>query len=253
MSETNAINDHMEVNGPVRGSSEPMAGRCGRKLRGTDPPRYCTKYPSDGRTACKFHGGASLAGVSSPSFKTGRHSKYMPKPLMERHESRLADIQAVRKLDEEIVMLDGRISDLCERLSTGERGTVWDDMQASVNEFTEAFDGWRTSQSGEREAKAAALFASLESIKAIAAKGKETEQAWRDLDAAIHSKAKITAIEAKRMADMGEIATRDEVKTLVLQIVNVVKDRVTDPQTLRLISNDLMPVLGNPHKVIGVK
>lgn len=172
---------------------------------------------------------------------------------MERHESRLADIQAVRKLDEEIVMLDGRISDLCERLSTGERGTVWDDMQASVGEFQEAFDGWRTSQAGEREAKAAALFASLESIKAIAAKGKETEQAWRDLDAAIHSKAKITAIEAKRMADMGEIATRDEVKTLVLQIVNVVKDHVTDPQTLRLISNDLMPVLGNPHKVIGGK
>jgi hypothetical protein len=253
MSETSTTNEPMELERPQRGSAEPMAGRCGRKLRGTNPPRYCVKYPSDGRTACKYHGGASLAGVSSPSFKTGRHSKYMPKPLMERHEARLADIQAVKRLDEEIVMLDTRISDLCERLSTGERGTVWDDMQSSVGDFQEAFDAWRTSQQGEREAKAAALFGALESIKAIAAKGKETEQAWRDLDAAIHSKAKITAIEAKRMADMGEIATRDEVKLMVLRIVNVVKDHVTDPQTLRLISNDLVPVFGNPHAIGGLK
>lgn len=40
-----------------RGSAEPIPGRCGAKLRGTNPARYCMLYPKPGGTRCtRFHG-----------------------------------------------------------------------------------------------------------------------------------------------------------------------------------------------------
>lgn len=40
------------------GSPEPVDGRCGAKLRGSDPPRYCLLYPAPGSARCsRFHGG----------------------------------------------------------------------------------------------------------------------------------------------------------------------------------------------------
>lgn len=41
-----------------RGSAEPIPGRCGARLRGTDPPRYCKLHPVPGGARCtRFHGG----------------------------------------------------------------------------------------------------------------------------------------------------------------------------------------------------
>ena len=197
----------------------------------------CQAPAVSGRTVCYHHGGASLVGAANPQFKHGRHSKYLPQPLAERHEERLARIEIVKRLDEEISLLDARISELCEQLTTGERGTVWDDLLALI-------DDAQTPDEHGRTMDAAAIITAL---RPIADKGKSNVQAWRDLDAAIHSKAKITATEAKRAADAGEIATRDEVRTLVLQIVNVVKDHVSDAAQLRSISNDLAIVLQGPR------
>lgn len=34
---------------------------------------------------CRMHGGKALAGIAWPSFKDGRHSKYLPAGLMGRY------------------------------------------------------------------------------------------------------------------------------------------------------------------------
>lgn len=39
-----------------RGSPEPIEGRCAARLRKTDPPRYCTRWPLRGASRCKTHG-----------------------------------------------------------------------------------------------------------------------------------------------------------------------------------------------------
>ena len=53
--------------------------RCGAKNRQGNP---CQKWPIRGRNRCRNHGGKSLRGVDSPSFKNGRHSKLLPRNLM---------------------------------------------------------------------------------------------------------------------------------------------------------------------------
>ena len=37
------------------GSPEPVPGKCGSKMRGTDPPRYCTRWPKKGRNRCELY------------------------------------------------------------------------------------------------------------------------------------------------------------------------------------------------------
>ena len=55
--------------------------RCGAKNRQGNP---CQKWPIKGRTRCRNHGGKSLIGTASPSFKTGTYSKWLPRNLMGR-------------------------------------------------------------------------------------------------------------------------------------------------------------------------
>ena len=52
--------------------------RCGAKNRQGNP---CQKWPLKGRNRCRNHGGKSLRGVDSPSFKNGKHSKLLPRNL----------------------------------------------------------------------------------------------------------------------------------------------------------------------------
>ena len=53
--------------------------RCGAKNRQGNP---CQKWPIRGRNRCRNHGGKSLIGTASPSFKNGKHSKLLPRNLL---------------------------------------------------------------------------------------------------------------------------------------------------------------------------
>jgi hypothetical protein len=55
--------------------------RCGAKNRQGNP---CQKWPIKGRNRCRNHGGKSLRGMDSPSFKNGMHSKLSPRDLIAR-------------------------------------------------------------------------------------------------------------------------------------------------------------------------
>ena len=78
------INDPMNIDRPHGRNQAPAQGfvapvRCGAKNRNGNP---CQKWPLNGRTRCKNHGGKSLRGVASPSFKNGRYSKMLPRDLI---------------------------------------------------------------------------------------------------------------------------------------------------------------------------
>ena len=79
----------------VLGSEKPLEGRCGCKLRKSDPPRYCKQFPMKGMKVCEMHGAKGGAPIV-----TGLHSK------------RLAQLPEVRDRVEELRndprLLDGR-------------------------------------------------------------------------------------------------------------------------------------------------
>ena len=65
-----------------RGSIEAIDGRCGARLRRSNPPRYCKRYPVRGRKRCRLHGGTAPRGIASPHYKHGRYSRLLNSEIL---------------------------------------------------------------------------------------------------------------------------------------------------------------------------
>jgi hypothetical protein len=101
-----------------KATPHPKRPICGArtKSRGGQP---CKQTPMpNGR--CKFHGGMSLVGPASPSFKHGRRSILLKdiKGIGE-HYQRALDDPDLLSLHDEIALVDGRLSQLLEKVKTG--------------------------------------------------------------------------------------------------------------------------------------
>lgn len=61
-----------------------QARECGAKTRDGDP---CHNPPVTGANRCRMHGGKSLRGENSPTYKHGRDSRYMQAEIMRKLET----------------------------------------------------------------------------------------------------------------------------------------------------------------------
>jgi hypothetical protein len=143
-------------------------------------------------------------------------------------EEAKANKEEIKRLDDEICLVDILICKELEKFHTGERGTVWDDLQQLVI------------HANQTNATLADILPRLEDL---AAKGKKTAQAQRAVIGLIHDKAKLVGIESKRAAAMGEVATREQVRAVLVQIFTAVKTHVKDQKILAAISHDCSPTL----------
>lgn len=102
------------------GSDQPLAGRCGSKLAGTEPPRYCKSMPSQqsqqGR--CRMHGGTALTGPASPAYKDGTRSTYIPARLAADYWQSQGDPEKLA-LKHEISFWYAREQELSRRIDQG--------------------------------------------------------------------------------------------------------------------------------------
>ncbi len=90
--------------------------RCNAHSKRTGAP--CGAVAMKGRDKCKNHGGHSLKGIASPTFKDGKRSKYMhlPEHLSARVGEYINDHKLI-ELRENIAVTDARLTDLYQRLS----------------------------------------------------------------------------------------------------------------------------------------
>jgi len=115
------------VNKKATGSLEPIPGRCGAKLRGTDPPRYCKRFPMKGKSRCRRCGGKTPSGTACVNTKHGLYSQELPVNLRARYEAILED-KTLTDLLPLIGLAQLRVSDLLGKL----KGEVAWDTLASV-------------------------------------------------------------------------------------------------------------------------
>ena len=103
---------------------------CGAKTRAGTP---CKRSPRpNGR--CNLHGGKSLSGLASPTFKHGRYSKHLPSRLSQRYEEAYSNDDFLN-LRSEIALTDTRISDLIDKLEVGDIGDLWLKAQKAYDEM----------------------------------------------------------------------------------------------------------------------
>jgi hypothetical protein len=98
---------------------------CGAKTRNGGT----CKQPALPNGRCHYHGGKSLAGIASPTYKEGKYSKHLPQRMREAYALAIDDPQLLEQR-EQIGIIDARLIDLLARVDTGESGrrscsSVW--------------------------------------------------------------------------------------------------------------------------------
>lgn len=231
------------------GSPEPIPGRCGAKIRGTNPPRFCKKWPiKNGNGRCERCGGKSLPpGPTHPRYSTGRYSKYLPAPVAARVNESLSDPQLL-SIKPHAALLDARFTMLMERLHTGESGSLWESLNKAWAAFQEANREIRECRqlmqaiaAGDPDAESKTrrlqdrlsaaqheAAASIERLGGLIGQGNKDERSWRELVDLSHEVVATKSAEFGRLAKLQQLMTAEEVLAMIHSLQLAIVDVLTD-------------------------
>jgi hypothetical protein len=207
--------------------------KCGAKNRQGEP---CQRWALAGRGRCRLHGGKSLAGTACPRFRSGRYSAYVPERLRERYEAAEDDAELL-SLRSELALTDARLMDLLARVNTGESGQLWADLRRAHREFTVA-----------RGAKdVPKMNVALARMEQLIESATDDHQAWAAIGGLIEQRRRLAESEAKRMASLHQMMTKEEALLMAHQVIDIMTRHVTDKQVLSAIIVDMQRLTGPAH------
>lgn len=181
-----------------------------------------------GKTVCYSHGGKSLIGQTSGTFRTGRYSKYLPTRLAAKYEAAQADPDLLA-LREEVTLIDARLSELVERVDTGESEALWQTLQGVYAQL-------ELTLQARDVAKMATLIRRMgELIKA----GSEDNEAWQDIFGAVEQRRKLVESERKRLVEMQSMISSERAMLLISALVNIIRTHVRDRDAMAAITADI--------------
>lgn len=195
----------------------PVFTPCGAKTRDGDP----CKAPAMANGRCRMHGGKSLGGITSPTFKTGRYSKYIPSRLLERYHEAESDPDLL-SLRAEIALTDGRLADLLQRVDTGEAKSLWEQAREANQEIQKAV-------SDENYGR---LMIMAQQLDYLIGSGLSDYEAWAEIHTLLDQRRKLAESERKRLIEAEQVVRADKAMTLAMALLQAVKENVTDQRTL---------------------
>ena len=207
--------------------------RCGARTRGQTPCRNWAM--PNGR--CRMHGGMTPGGMALPQFKHGRYSKYLPARLVDRYQAGRSDPELLAMRDE-IAALDARLSELLERVDSGESGLLWIALR----------DAWTELQEARRAGDNLKLAAALTMVGDLIEQGFDDRAAWADVLALFQDRRRLVESERRRLVDLQQMITAEQAMVFLAAITDAVKKHVDDRDTLAAISADLIRLTVAPSR-----
>jgi hypothetical protein len=199
-----------------------MPGKCGARLRGTDPPRYCMKAPMRGKTRCERCGGATPTGTASPHFRTGAfvQDRHIPKGLFNAYRKAKADpdLLSLRSEAAALVALEVKVYEEMDRTEAPPWGQA-----------VEALNDYKCAQTDDGKAAALANLENVVRTGADAAASYEATEA--KLRALFQERAKLVAAESRRMHEMDQFLTKERAAELGMMVMLAVRNAVLDEAT----------------------
>lgn len=257
--------------GRRKASELPDGPFCGAKCKRTGKP--CTNQPMEnGR--CRLHGGKSRpGGPTHQSFKSGKFSRYLP-PAIAKRVDEAANDPTLLSIRGSIELFQARLTEILERLATGESGELWAKLQEAQANFVSAQR--EIQRLGEEMKRLGAELSSLppddprvkqidretERIQAKLATEKQTasnamlttskliekgataENMWREALDLLHEKAQLQSAEIKNQATMRMVLTAEDALYLIHQVQLAIVEEVKDQETRVRIGRRLVPLLG---------
>jgi hypothetical protein len=176
-----------------------------------------------------MHGGASLRGMDSPTFKTGRYSKSIPDHLADRYRASLEDEER-HDLRDEIALAESKVADCLHRMSVdpSDSDTLWLKLRNLERQM-------RSAQGTEQ----AQILAVLRETVRV---GGEAAIASRELDGWIARKTR--SVEADvRVAKVKQHFIRvEEYMAAMSAVLEVIRRNVEDDATRRRMGRELRAI-----------
>lgn len=211
-------------NTPMQQGNPHAMKRCGAKTRGGKP---CDSWAMpNGR--CRMHGGKTPVAGALPQTTHGRYSKYLPARLAGRYQEAQADADLLA-LRDEVSLIDSRLADLLKRVDTHEAGHWWKELRQAHNEY----------QSAEKKADIPAMRHWINEWGRIAQVGLTDYAAWNEVYNVLEQRRKLVESERKRLVEMQQVITSERAMLLIAALVDVIKQHVSDRNTLAAISADV--------------
>lgn len=192
------------------------------------------KNPVMASGRCRMHGGASLRGMASGTFKHGRFSKYLPVRLSSRYCQALADPELL-KLQHEIALVDARLQDVLTRVDSGESGPAWD-------RALKAFEAFQREMAQQN---VPAVQDSLAELSLVLRRGYVDVEAWKEIVDLVEQRRRLVDSVMKHQVQAQQVLTLDQAMTLIAALANSVREHVNDRDTLAKIQTEFLKFTEN--------
>ena len=192
--------------------------------------RHCSKYHIKGRVRCKYHGGRSRAGLSSPRLKHARRSRYLEvvAPRARRDYLKAQDGPEQLSLEEDIALLDVRVRELLSAQQPGR--DLMGEIRRTFEEFTAA------QEARDRGRSISALREMAELIRGADAEA----QGWREIEElAWKRRPRMVLAEVRRKIRLSELVPAATVVDAMRFIAGSLRRHVKDTVEIENISADL--------------
>lgn len=196
--------------------------QCNAKAKSTG--QRCKREAVPGSEKCYYHGGASRRGIASPSFKNGKHSKYLPTRMQERYHEALADNDLLN-LSAEIAILDARLADLLQTADNGATGELYTDLLETVENLGVAI----------RTGNSAGFSHWLAEQRRLLEAAQHDHKAWNEAQSVIQQRRALVESERKRRVQAEQTLQVNEALAFADALLLSVREVISDPDQLTRI------------------
>lgn len=166
---------------------------------------------------CRIHGGKSLAGSASATFKTGRHSKYLPARLVNVYHDSLNDTNLTGVKDD-IALMDSLIMENLQSLDLGSNAQFW---ELALEQIQFARQGYKSENYGMLER-------SLDELEALGDQRRLHFAAERELREKIEQRRKLVETENKISLQGERAITAVELMVFMGAVVEMINRKIPD-------------------------
>lgn len=167
-------------------------------------------------------------GPAVASFRTGRHSKYLPSKLDQLYREALANPQ-LTEMSDHIALLEARIQLVLQQTAEGDPVPSWSDLRSTFAEV----------EVGLLSGDQTKAIASLELMHKILDSGAKWDTAWKQVTDTLDALRKLTDTEIKRKKELNQMVPVERVIVLMAAVATAVKRHVTDPEQIRAVQKEM--------------
>lgn len=194
----------------------------------------CKGQAVRGRTTCRMHGGKQPRGAANPNTIHGRRSKFLPTRLRAAYDE-ARDNPDLCRLDDEIALVDARITELLGQLDSGTGGSLWFDLSESWNDF-EKTRRLPDDVRGPRMAEA------LADLGGLIARGRSEHVTWLELGKQIDRKGRLVE-KREKIANLAKQYSAEQVILMLGVIADIVARNVDDQHARARIGREVEAVI----------